>query len=97
MPDRRICGTPPGAYLRWYSKCISFSKIMPRTRLVNPWWLEPGTEICPTCHQVYLYETEYRCTDCDGPRCQNCVQVREALTIVCLDCFDCSEEEAEVS
>jgi hypothetical protein len=70
---------------------------MPRSRLVNPWWLEPGTEICPACHQLYLYETEYRCFDCDGPRCQNCVQVRQALTMVCLDCFDCSEQEAEVS
>ena len=63
----------------------------PETR----WWLEAGTELCSACDQLYLYETEYRCADCDGPRCRDCVQVRQSLT-VCLTCFDCSGQEVEV-
>ncbi len=69
---------------------------MAKLRLASPWWLEPGTEICPACHHLYLYETEYRCADCDAPRCPNCVQVERALTL-CLECIDFSELEAEVS
>jgi hypothetical protein len=56
-----------------------------------PWWLEDGTEVCPICRQLYLYETEYRCTDCDGPMCESCVQTRESLTVVCGPCLECDE------
>jgi hypothetical protein len=69
---------------------------MRNPRLVNPWWLEPGTEICPTCHHVYLYETEYRCADCDVARCGNCIQVRRSLTVLCVDCFDAPELEEDI-
>src|SRR4030095_13803408 len=48
---------------------------MPKSRVLEPWWLLPGTEMCPVCHQLYLYETEYRCADCDGPTCENCFAV----------------------
>jgi len=61
---------------------------MPKSRHLTPWWLSPGTEICPVCHQLYLYETEYRCEDCDGPMCENCVAVSELSVTVCLPCFD---------
>jgi hypothetical protein len=69
---------------------------MAKARVVSPWWLETGTELCPACNQLYLYETEYRCSDCDGPLCSDCVQTRESLTVVCPSCFKC-DEKAEVS
>ena len=64
---------------------------MPKSRDSAPWWLSPGTETCPVCHQLYLYETEYRCGECDGPMCENCFAVRESLVTVCLPCFDCAD------
>src|SRR5215813_7512870 len=66
---------------------------MPKSRDSAPWWLSPGTETCPVCHQLYLYETEYRCEECDGPMCEHCFAVRESLVTVCLPCFDCADTE----
>jgi len=62
---------------------------------VQAWWLEPGTEICPSCDHFYLYETEYRCSDCDGPMCSDCVPERDTLTVVCGTCVACGEQELE--
>ena len=59
---------------------------MKKGRNALPWWLEVGTELCPNCHQLYLYETEYRCADCDAPMCDACIRVRESVTIVCGPC-----------
>ena len=50
----------------------------------RPWWLEDGTEICSVCHHLYLYETEYRCSDCDGAVCSECIE----LTL--MSCFPCA-------
>jgi hypothetical protein len=36
------------------------------------WWLGTGHEDCPHCGQSYLYELEFRCTECDGPGCMHC-------------------------
>jgi len=49
----------------------------------RPWWLEDGTEICSVCHHLYLYETEYRCSECDGAVCTECVVV---ASVTCLPC-----------
>ena len=62
---------------------------------LQAWWLETGTEICPSCHQLYLYETQYRCEDCDGPTCSDCVQQSESLTMVCPTCVECNESDVE--
>jgi hypothetical protein len=70
---------------------------MAKLRRVQAWWLEEGTEICPACNQLYLYETEYRCVDCDGPMCSQCVPVKQTLTIVCPTCLEYPEAEVEVS
>ncbi|MCM3902880.1 MAG: hypothetical protein ND866_14335 [Pyrinomonadaceae bacterium] len=61
---------------------------------VQSWWLEPGTEICPGCHQLYLYETEYRCTDCDGPMCSDCASGRES-GVICATCVACADQEGD--
>ncbi|MDW7772099.1 MAG: hypothetical protein SCH71_04325 [Desulfobulbaceae bacterium] len=36
------------------------------------WWMVQGKEKCPFCLQIYLYEEEYRCIDCDSPVCPHC-------------------------
>lgn len=64
---------------------------------IQAWWLETGTEICPACHQLYLYEAEYRCGDCDGPICSECAQQSKSLTVVCATCVECTDSEVETS
>lgn len=49
------------------------------------WWLSGGDEECSHCGQLYAYEAEYRCSDCDGPMCMHCVAVHEERR-VCPDC-----------
>lgn len=56
------------------------------------WWLG-GEENCPHCGQIYAYELEYRCPDCDGPCCAHCKkQHQEDARHVCPECFDCKEQ-----
>ena len=67
----------------------------PETNPTERWWAVGGTERCPACLQLYAYEVEVRCVDCDGPLCPLCVvEVRaEALLRRCPDC--CGEGGAE--
>jgi hypothetical protein len=69
---------------------LTFS-IMQKSRRELPWWLEVGTEVCPACNHLYLYETEYRCFDCDGPLCPMCVVETTAVHISCPGCCDGTE------
>ena len=54
------------------------------TRNAPPWWLS-GDEECPHCHQLYAYEIEVRCPECDGPSCPHCVDYVES-GVVCAGC-----------
>jgi len=67
---------------------------MAKAQAVMPWWLENGTEICSICHHLYLYETEFRCSDCDGPTCPNCVEIRHAEAVICLPCLQTDQAKA---
>lgn len=58
------------------------SKAISRTA---PWWLATGDEECPHCGQLYAYEAEFRCPDCDGAICMHCVVLHEERN-VCPDC-----------
>jgi hypothetical protein len=58
----------------------------------SPWWLEPGTEICPACGHTYVIQTEYRCVECDGAICAMCVGTATATEVFCVGC-DCSAGE----
>jgi hypothetical protein len=58
---------------------------MAKRQISRPWWLESGSEICSVCSHVYLFETEYRCNDCDGPVCSGCI---ETTRMVCLPCVN---------
>ena len=56
------------------------------------WWLG-GEENCPHCGQIYAYELEFRCPDCDAPCCAHCKkQHQEDARHVCPECFDCKEQ-----
>jgi hypothetical protein len=54
----------------------------------RPWWLEDGTEICSVCHHLYLYETEYRCSDCDGGVCAECIELTFMTCVPCAGTYE---------
>lgn len=56
--------------------------------VVVAWWLDEGDEECPHCGQLYIYERELRCTDCDSPVCPHCRKVHAAGHHVCPDCVE---------
>ena len=56
------------------------------------WWAGGGSERCPVCLQLYAYEVQVRCTDCDGPLCPQCaVEVR--LEMVARRCPECCHDD----
>ena len=57
-----------------------------------PWWLA-GEEECQHCHQLYAYELEVRCPECDEPGCPHCVKQHVERGIVCVVCSDCEVTE----
>lgn len=69
---------------------------MPKSKLqiqLSPWWLV-GDEECPHCHQLYAYEIEVRCPECDGPSRPHCVSHIER-GMVCVVCVSVSEDVQE--
>lgn len=52
-----------------------------------PWWLQ-GEEECPHCHQLYAYELEIRCPECDEPSCPHCI------CVICIEGRVVTEEAA---
>ena len=61
-----------------------------------PWWLG-GEEECPHCHQLYVYELEIRCPECDEPSCPHCVKQHVERGIVCVLCSENEEVTDEVT
>ena len=53
-----------------------------------PWWLSAGEELCPHCGQLYAYEIEFRCPDCDSSSCPNCKRRHADDRIVCVVCVE---------
>jgi hypothetical protein len=53
------------------------------------WWLSDGDEVCLHCGQLYVYEVELRCPECDRPYCPQCKRTREHQS-VCPDCVQVS-------
>jgi hypothetical protein len=61
------------------------------TARVTSWWLS-GDEDCPHCGQLYAYEIEFRCPECDTPGCPHCRHVHLQGHIVCPGCVAATEE-----
>ena len=55
---------------------------------VVAWWLSGGDEECPHCGQLYAYEVEFRCPDCDSPGCSHCKRRHAAGHDACAACVD---------
>jgi len=61
---------------------------MRKRALLVPWWLEDGTELCPFCHHLYIYETEHRCSKCDQASCEHCGSFHTT------NCSHCAEDDS---
>jgi hypothetical protein len=59
---------------------------MSRTRREEPSSILHATEVCAFCGQLYAYEMERRCANCDAPVCYFCAITHEARQIVCCKC-----------
>lgn len=71
---------------------------MPRGKVkvqttVVAWWLG-GEEQCPQCGQLYAYELEFRCPECDSAGCLHCRTLHADGHHVCLGCVEITEEDA---
>jgi hypothetical protein len=55
-----------------------------------PYWLAEGEQTCEACGCTYTFALEMRCSDCDGPRCPQCVVVITEEVF----CAGCPEERA---
>ncbi|WP_161814333.1 hypothetical protein [Steroidobacter agaridevorans] len=67
---------------------------MPRARAkapasdAAPWWLTDGDEECLGCGQLYIYEMEFRCPECEMTTCIHCRRRRPDGRLVCVSCLD---------
>ena len=74
------------------------SKTKPQaTSQVVAWWLSDGDEECPHCGQLYIYELEFRCPDCDGPCCAHCKKRHATGHHTCPECANPESGRAEDS
>jgi hypothetical protein len=65
-----------------------------RTTRVVAWWLSGGEEECPHCGQLYAYELEFRCPECDAPSCPHCRKMHSDERMLCPECIaGCAETE----
>jgi len=67
---------------------------MAKTAKTNQrWWLESGHDTCESCSYTYLYETGYRCVDCDAAICSICVEETIGVAVLCLGCKQTAKKE----
>jgi hypothetical protein len=76
-------------------KMLYLKSIVRKSNRNRPWWLEGGMEICPACSQSYAYQTEYRCSACDGTVCAMCVEQTIEIEIFCPTCVVPNGAESE--
>nr|WP_298723217.1 hypothetical protein [uncultured Steroidobacter sp.] len=53
-----------------------------------PWWLLEGDEECASCGQLYIYELEFRCPECETTTCIHCRRRRADGRLVCVSCAE---------
>jgi hypothetical protein len=61
---------------------------------VVAWWMG-GDEECLHCGQLYAYEIEFRCPECDSPACPYCRKQHAEGHHVCPTCVATSEVPAD--
>lgn len=52
----------------------------------GPWWLMEGDEECSACGQLYIYELEFHCPECDMTTCIHCRRRHSDGRLVCVSC-----------
>lgn len=62
------------------------SKTSSKIPAAMSWWLNAGDEECSHCGQLYIYEVEFRCIECDGPGCPHCRVVHAEGHLICPAC-----------
>src|SRR5205807_5972143 len=77
------------------TECASSLENVRKTKHKRAWWLEEDAEVCPACVQTYAFQTEYRCTGCDGVVCAMCATQTTEIEIFCPPCAG-SPVESEV-
>jgi len=68
------------------------AKSSSKSGMTSPWWLSSGEEQCSHCGQIYAYEVELRCSDCDGAFCPHCRSLHISGRIVCPSCIGTNDE-----
>lgn len=53
-----------------------------------PWWLLEGDEECASCGQLYIYELEFRCPECETTTCLHCRRRHGDGRLVCVSCAE---------
>jgi predicted RNA-binding Zn-ribbon protein involved in translation (DUF1610 family) len=64
------------------------AKVKTGVAAMTAWWVSDGDEECPHCGQLYIYELEFRCPDCDSPACLHCKRKHAQGYHVCPECFE---------
>ena len=64
------------------------AKVKTGVAAMTAWWVSDGDEECPHCGQLYIYELEFRCPDCDSPTCLHCKKKHTEGHHVCPECFE---------
>lgn len=57
-----------------------------------PWWLMEGDEECPGCGELYIYELEFRCPECDTISCMHCRRRHSDGRWICVSCAESGKE-----
>ncbi|MBM0106029.1 hypothetical protein JM946_14950 [Steroidobacter sp. S1-65] len=57
-----------------------------------PWWLMQGDEECPACGELYIYELEFRCPECDTISCLHCRRRHSDGRWMCVSCAESDKE-----
>lgn len=53
-----------------------------------PWWLTEGDDECHACGQLYIYELEFFCPDCETVTCMHCRRRHPDGRWVCVSCAE---------
>jgi hypothetical protein len=96
VPVRISVREPQAQPAVWLEQEEIVSKSKSQIGRLPSWWLS-GDEECPHCHQLYAYEVEVRCPECDGPSCPHCVLRIVERGMVCVVCHASPAEKEETA
>ena len=60
----------------------------------GPWWLMEGDEECLGCGQLYIYELQFHCPECESATCIHCRRRHSDGRMVCTSCAEAAGKGA---